>query len=83
DEDTGDVNVGVNERGEKFVDLGKKRRATVTTFKGAVYVDVREFWGDDGDLKPGKKGIMLGKDQWDALKKSVEVIDSLVSKAKK
>ncbi len=30
---------------------------------GAVYVDVREFWGDDGDLKPGKKGIMLGKDQ--------------------
>lgn len=30
---------------------------------GVAYVDVREFYGDEGDLKPGKKGIMLGKDQ--------------------
>ena len=38
EEDTGDVDVGVNERGERFVDLGKKKRATVTTFKGTSSV---------------------------------------------
>ena len=78
-EGTDDVDVGVNERGERFVDLGKKKRATVTTFKGTssvvppsknlngatggVYLDVREFWGDEGDLKPGKKGVMLNQEQ--------------------
>ncbi|KAI0708196.1 RNA polymerase II transcriptional coactivator, partial [Cerioporus squamosus] len=83
DEDTGDVDVGVNDRGERYVDLGKKRRATVTTFKGTAYVDVREFYGDEGDLKPGKKGIMLSQDQWETLKKSTDVIDSLFAKVKK
>lgn len=34
-DDTGDAKIGVNERGERFIELGKKRRATVNTFKGA------------------------------------------------
>ena len=34
DIDTGDVKVGVNASGDRFVDLGKKRRATVNAFKG-------------------------------------------------
>ena len=34
EEDKGDVDVGVNERDERFVNLGKKKRATVTAFKG-------------------------------------------------
>ncbi|RPD53971.1 PC4-domain-containing protein [Lentinus tigrinus ALCF2SS1-6] len=81
--DMGDADVGVNERGERYVDLGKKKRATVTTFKGGLYLDVREFWGDEGDFKPGKKGIMLNKEQWETLKKSSDVIDLFFAKAKK
>jgi len=45
-----------NNEGERFVDLGKKRRVTVRDFKGSTLVDIREFYGSDGDEKPGKKG---------------------------
>ncbi|KAI0744868.1 transcriptional Coactivator p15-domain-containing protein [Earliella scabrosa] len=81
-EDTGDVHVGVNDRGERYVDLGKKRRATVNTFKGGKYLDIREFYGDESDLKPGKKGISLNQEQWETLKKSSDVIDSFFAKLK-
>jgi len=62
--------------GENYVELGKKKRAAVRSFKGQVYVDIREFYGADGDEKPGKKGISLAMDQWEALKRSVSTIDS-------
>ncbi|KAI0780313.1 RNA polymerase II transcriptional coactivator [Fomes fomentarius] len=84
DEDTGEVQAGVNERGERYVELGKKRRATVNTFKGVgKYLDIREFYGDEGDLKPGKKGISLSQEQWETLKKGSDVIDSFFARLKK
>ena len=30
---------------------------------GSTFLDIREFYGDDNDLKPGKKGISLNKEQ--------------------
>lgn len=30
--------------GDKYVDLGKKKRATVRSFKGNTFVDIREFY---------------------------------------
>lgn len=44
---------------------------------GQVFVDIREFYGTDGDEKPGKKGISLAMEQWEALKRSISTIDSL------
>ncbi|EGO25440.1 hypothetical protein SERLADRAFT_465594 [Serpula lacrymans var. lacrymans S7.9] len=68
--------------GEKYIDLGKKKRATVRKFKGAVFVDVREFFGNPGEEKPGKKGISLGLEQWEALKSGASTIDSLFTELK-
>ncbi|KAI0360912.1 PC4-domain-containing protein [Trametes cingulata] len=78
--DSRDAPVGVNEAGEKYLDLGKKRRATVRQFKGATFLDIREFYGDDNDLKPGKKGISLAKEQWETLKNNSDIIDSFFAK---
>ncbi|OSD01356.1 PC4-domain-containing protein [Trametes coccinea BRFM310] len=79
----GDVKFGVDESGGRYVELGKKRRATVRQFKGATFVDIREFYGDENDLKPGKKGISLNREQWEALKKGSDAIDSFFNKMAK
>ncbi|CCM01157.1 uncharacterized protein FIBRA_03205 [Fibroporia radiculosa] len=73
------LNVKNNDEGDKYLDLGKKRRATVRS----VFLDIREYYGPEGDEKPGKKGVTLSQEQWNKLKQSSEVIDILFKKAKK
>ncbi|KAJ3859685.1 RNA polymerase II transcriptional coactivator [Lentinula novae-zelandiae] len=64
--------------GDKYIDLGKKKRATVRSFKGSTFVDIREFYGDtEQSMKPGKKGISLALDQWEVLRSSASAIDEL------
>ena len=70
----------MNSEGERYLDLGKKKRVTVRSFKGKpplshdgvliahlvkgmTLVDIREYYGTDGDEKPGKKGISLTVEQ--------------------
>lgn len=65
---------------EPFVDLGNNRRVTVRKFKGRPLIDIREFYEQNGELKPGRKGIALSPDLWDALKKGITEIDELVAK---
>ncbi|KAF8161106.1 transcriptional Coactivator p15-domain-containing protein [Crassisporium funariophilum] len=55
--------VHINTEGDKYVDLGKKKRAVVRSFKGIGLVDIREYYGADGEEKPGKKGISLTLEQ--------------------
>jgi len=69
--------------GEKYIDLGKKKRATVREFKGTVFLDIREYYGADDQEKPGKKGISLTLEQWKALSESASEIDQLFSTLKK
>ncbi|PBK74356.1 PC4-domain-containing protein [Armillaria solidipes] len=69
--------------GDKYIDLGKKKRATVRSFKGMPLLDIREFYGQEGDEKPGKKGISLSLEQWNTLKKDVDTIDQLFATVKK
>jgi len=80
----GNVGSGIltNTEGEKYVELGKKRRATVRSFKGAALIDIREFYEKDGDEFPGKKGISLSPDQWEDLKRNMRNIDNLIAKLK-
>lgn len=37
------------------VDLGSKRRASVSNFKGSLRVDLREHYEKDGSLAPGTR----------------------------
>ena len=77
--------VKTNNEGDKYVDLGRKRRATVRAFKGmnplhlaSAYavtddllshptgkplLDIREYYGQEGDENPGKKGIALNQEE--------------------
>jgi len=80
--DQEDLVIHSTPEGDKYIDLGKKKRATVRTFKGNTLLDIREFYGGNGDEKPGKKGISLTVDQWQALKQSTTIIDSLFAELK-
>ncbi|CAN0253067.1 unnamed protein product, partial [Laminaria digitata] len=45
--------------------LGKKKFVDVREFKGMVLIDIREYYeNNDGEMKPGKKGIALNPAQW-------------------
>ncbi|KAH9058799.1 transcriptional Coactivator p15-domain-containing protein [Lactarius vividus] len=67
-----------NSEGDSYVDLGKKKRATVRNFKGSTLIDIREYYGSEGDEKPGKKGIALSVEQWKSLMQASSAIDSLL-----
>ncbi|GAB4820297.1 hypothetical protein N2152v2_007343 [Parachlorella kessleri] len=49
------------------VHLSNKRKASISEFKGKHYVNIREYYEKDGELKPGLKGISLPADQWQKL----------------
>ena len=67
-----DIIVGENE--VKFI-LDDKKRITVHKFKGKIKVDIREFYEDKGEMKPGKKGISLSLENWEKLKGFIDDID--------
>ncbi|XP_035231482.1 activated RNA polymerase II transcriptional coactivator p15-like, partial [Stegodyphus dumicola] len=60
--------------------LSKMRYVSVREFRGKVMVDIREYYDADGELKPGKKGICLNMEQWNALKEHIDDIDAAVKK---
>lgn len=61
-------------------DLGvEKKKVAVSTFKGQVLVNVREWYQKDGTWKPGNKGIALTKDQWRVLCELRDEIDAEIA----
>ncbi|TFY67225.1 hypothetical protein EVG20_g4019 [Dentipellis fragilis] len=82
DEEESKVMIRTNNEGDRYIDLGKKKRVTVRKFKGNVLIDIREYWGDEGDEKPGKKGISLSGDQWKSLTEAAEAVDMILAKMK-
>ncbi|KAA6421203.1 MAG: transcriptional coactivator p15 [Trebouxia sp. A1-2] len=47
--------------------LSGKRKASISVFKGKPMVNIREFYEQDGEQKPGSKGISLPPEQWHKL----------------
>ncbi|KAJ8975957.1 hypothetical protein NQ317_011925 [Molorchus minor] len=68
---------------QKIMILGtwvKTRSVRLTEFNRKWYVDIREFYSADGELKPGRKGIMLTMEQWQKLKGQLNSIDDAIKK---
>lgn len=60
---TSSASVHKSVEGDKYIDLGKKKRATVRSLKDIPLLDIREFYGTGSEEKPGKKGISLTLEQ--------------------
>ncbi|KAF2124117.1 PC4-domain-containing protein [Dothidotthia symphoricarpi CBS 119687] len=72
-----------DEEGNQYVALNTsgKRRATVSEFKANVYVNIREYYVTDaGESKPGKKGISLSIENYNALLAAAPLIESVLAK---
>lgn len=61
-------------------DLGNRRFVKLSEFKGKWYVNIREFYDAGGELKPGKKGIMLTMEQWQKFKGLIDDVDEAIKK---
>ena len=79
EEERDDIIVG--EKEVAFL-LDKRKRITVHKFKGQLKVDIREYYEDNGEMKPGKKGISLNNDNWQKLKEFVDNIDEAIDNIK-
>ncbi|KAL4617502.1 activated RNA polymerase II transcriptional coactivator p15-like [Arapaima gigas] len=65
---------------DNLFQIGKMRYVSVRDFKGKVLIDIREYWMDQqGEMKPGKKGISLNPEQWNQLKEQIPEIDDAVA----
>lgn len=60
------------------IELGNKKFVDVREFKGHVLVDLREYYEKDGEMRPGKKGISLKVEEWEALKTNMDKISAKV-----
>ncbi|XP_053909148.1 LOW QUALITY PROTEIN: activated RNA polymerase II transcriptional coactivator p15-like [Cuculus canorus] len=68
-------------RDENMFQIGKMRYVSVRDFKGKILIDIREYWMDqEGEMKPGRKGISLNPEQWNQLKEQISDIDDAVRK---
>ena len=62
--------------------MDKKKRITVHKFKGQLKVDIREYYEDNGEMKPGKRGLSLNLDNWNKLKEFLDKIDEAIDNIK-
>ncbi|BFU25166.1 transcriptional coactivator p15 (pc4), putative [Entamoeba histolytica HM-1:IMSS-B] len=60
--------------GDKYVQLGERKYVRLNQFRGTKYIDVREFYERDGELKPGQKGISLKDYEFEELVNNIDKI---------
>lgn len=56
------------------------KRATVSSFRGAMRVDLRGFYRhkESGEVRPTPKGISLSVSEWNTLKSHMDAIDRMI-----
>ncbi|KAE9412885.1 hypothetical protein Angca_005482, partial [Angiostrongylus cantonensis] len=66
-----------NADGEEMIEIGNMRYVTVRNFRGKALVDIREYYLDksSGEMRPGKKGISLNREQYQNFKAVLNEID--------
>ncbi|EEP76046.1 predicted protein [Uncinocarpus reesii 1704] len=53
--------------GDPYWEISRQRRVTVSSFKGRTMINVREYYEKGGQDLPGKKGISMTLEQFNAL----------------
>ncbi|KAL6921990.1 hypothetical protein ACHAPO_002751 [Fusarium lateritium] len=67
---------GKDDDGNPFWELSNKRRVGVSEFSNKTFVNIREYYEKDGKALPGKKGISLSIEQYNAFLKAVPRINA-------
>ncbi|KAJ5084302.1 ssDNA-binding transcriptional regulator [Penicillium alfredii] len=57
----------IDANGDRFWEISRMRRVTISSFRGKTLVGVREYYEKDGQELPGKKGISMPLDQFSSL----------------
>ncbi|KAG2493394.1 hypothetical protein HYH03_008522 [Edaphochlamys debaryana] len=65
---------------EEVVELGGKKRASISRFGGRISVDLREFYEKNGQLLPGQKGIALSPADWATVAASVPAVSEALGR---
>ncbi|TPX15740.1 uncharacterized protein E0L32_000074 [Thyridium curvatum] len=73
---SGGVASGKDNEGNPFWELSRMRRVGVSKFRNNTLINIREYYENDGELKPGKKGISLSIEQYKALLKAIPAINA-------
>ncbi|KAJ5170657.1 ssDNA-binding transcriptional regulator [Penicillium coprophilum] len=74
---TGEAKTDSN--GDRYWELSKMRRVTISSFRGKTQVNIREYYEKDGQALPGKKGISMPVDQFAAIISILPEIEQALS----
>ncbi|KAJ9603669.1 hypothetical protein H2200_011855 [Cladophialophora chaetospira] len=69
----------VDSDGNKYWEIAKARRVTISEFKGKTMVGIREYYEKDGQWLPGKKGISMSVEQYSALIQIMPQVEELLN----
>ena len=60
---------------EKFsVKLSSDRQVSISSFHGGQFVNIGEFYNNDGEMLPGFKCISMNAQQWNAFRCAIDAV---------
>uniref|UniRef100_A0A914HGD9 Transcriptional coactivator p15 (PC4) C-terminal domain-containing protein n=1 Tax=Globodera rostochiensis TaxID=31243 RepID=A0A914HGD9_GLORO len=68
-----------DQQGNEIIPIGGNRFISVDRFKGRILIGIREYYQKDGKWFPGKKGISLNQDQYQAFLKVLPDVKKMLN----